>query len=41
MGVTADGSAAIGLGPEPFAAFLRTEQAKWAEAVRIRGAQVD
>jgi len=38
---TADGSIAIGMGPEPFAAFLRTEQAKWAEAVRISGAQVD
>jgi len=39
--VTADGSAAVGLGPEPFAAFLRAEAAKWGEAVRISGAQVD
>jgi tripartite-type tricarboxylate transporter receptor subunit TctC len=39
--VTADGSAAIGMGPEPFAAFLRSEQAKWSEAVRVSGAQVD
>ena len=38
---TADGSTAVGMGPEPFAAFLRSEQAKWAEAVRISGAQVD
>jgi len=38
---TADGSTAVGMGPEPFAAFLRAEQVKWAEAVRISGAQVD
>jgi tripartite-type tricarboxylate transporter receptor subunit TctC len=39
--VTADGSTAVGLGPEPFAAFLRSEQRVWAEAVRVSGAQVD
>jgi tripartite-type tricarboxylate transporter receptor subunit TctC len=39
--VTADGSTAVGMGPEPFAVFLRAEQAKWAEAVRISGATVD
>jgi tripartite-type tricarboxylate transporter receptor subunit TctC len=39
--VTADGSAAVGMGPGPFAAFLRSEAAKWGEAVRISGAQVD
>jgi tripartite-type tricarboxylate transporter receptor subunit TctC len=38
---TADGSAAVGMGPEPFAAFLRSEAAKWGEAVRISGAKVD
>ena len=39
--VTADGSAAVGMGPDLFAAFLRAEAAKWGEAVRISGAQVD
>ncbi len=38
---TADGSIAVGMGPEPFAAFLRAEAAKWGEAVRISGAKVD
>ena len=38
---TADGSTAVGLGPEPFAAFLRSEAQKWGEAVRVSGAQVD
>jgi len=38
---TADGSTAVGLGPERFAPFLRAEAAKWGEAVRISGAQVD
>ncbi len=38
---TADGSTAVGMGPEPFAAFLRSEAQKWGEAVRISGAQVD
>lgn len=38
---TADGSIAVGMGPEPFAAFLRAEAQKWGEAVRISGAQVD
>jgi tripartite-type tricarboxylate transporter receptor subunit TctC len=38
---TADGSIAMGIGPVPFAAFLRTETEKWTEAVRISGAQVD
>jgi tripartite-type tricarboxylate transporter receptor subunit TctC len=38
---TADGSMAVGMGPEPFAAFLRAEARKWGEAVRVSGAQVD
>jgi len=38
---TADGSIAVGMGPEPFAAFLRAEATKWAEAVRLSGARVD
>ena len=38
---TADGSAAVGMGPEDFATFLRGEAQKWGEAVRISGAQVD
>ena len=38
---TADGSIAVGMGPAPFAAFLRAEAAKWQEAVRISGAKVD
>lgn len=38
---TADGSIAVGMGPEAFAAFLRSEAAKWQEAVRISGAKVD
>ena len=39
--VTADGSAAMGLGPDAFATFLRAEATKWGEAVRLSGAQVD
>jgi tripartite-type tricarboxylate transporter receptor subunit TctC len=38
---TADGSAAVGMGPEEFSVFLRSEAQKWGEAVRISGAQVD
>jgi tripartite-type tricarboxylate transporter receptor subunit TctC len=38
---TADGSIAFGMGPEPFATFLRDEAAKWQEAVRLSGAKVD
>jgi tripartite-type tricarboxylate transporter receptor subunit TctC len=38
---TADGSIAVAMGPEPFAAFLRAEAVKWAEAVRLSGARVD
>jgi tripartite-type tricarboxylate transporter receptor subunit TctC len=38
---TADGSTIVAMGPEAFAGFLRSEQAKWAEAVRLSGAQVD
>ena len=38
---TADGSIAVGMGPSDFAPFLRSEQRKWGEAVRISGAQVD
>lgn len=38
---TADGSIAVGMGPERFAGFLRSEAQKWGEAVRISGAQVD
>ncbi|MGG5820419.1 Bug family tripartite tricarboxylate transporter substrate binding protein [Falsiroseomonas sp. HW251] len=38
---TADGSAAVGMGPDRFAGFLREEAEKWGEAVRISGAQVD
>jgi tripartite-type tricarboxylate transporter receptor subunit TctC len=38
---TADGSIAVGMGPEPFAAFLGHEAQKWGEAVRISGARVD
>jgi tripartite-type tricarboxylate transporter receptor subunit TctC len=38
---TADGSTAVGMGPERFAAFLREEARKWGEAVRISGATVD
>lgn len=38
---TADGSIAVGMGPDAFAAFLRGEAEKWGEAVRISGAQVD
>ena len=38
---TADGSTAVGLGPERFAAFLRDESVKWGEAVRVSGATVD
>jgi len=38
---TADGSTAIGMGPDRFAEFLREEAQKWGEAVRISGAQVD
>lgn len=38
---TADGSAAVGLGPERFASFLREEAVKWGDAVRISGATVD
>jgi tripartite-type tricarboxylate transporter receptor subunit TctC len=38
---TADGSIAVGMGPAAFATFLRSEQRKWAEAVRISGAKVD
>jgi tripartite-type tricarboxylate transporter receptor subunit TctC len=39
--VTADGSTALGLGPDRFATFLREEAVKWGEAVRISGATVD
>lgn len=39
--VTADGSIAVGMGPEAFAGFLRAEAQKWGEAVRLSGAQVD
>ncbi|MGG5808069.1 tripartite tricarboxylate transporter substrate-binding protein [Falsiroseomonas sp. CW058] len=39
--VTADGSTAVGLGPDLFAPFLREEAVKWGEAVRISGATVD
>jgi tripartite-type tricarboxylate transporter receptor subunit TctC len=39
--VTADGSTAIGMGPDRFPAFLRSEGQLWGEAVRISGAQVD
>ncbi|WP_372619621.1 Bug family tripartite tricarboxylate transporter substrate binding protein [Falsiroseomonas sp.] len=38
---TADGSIAVGMGPEQFATFLRSEDQKWTEAVRISGAKVD
>ncbi len=39
--VTADGSAALGIGPAAFPAFLRREAETWGEAVRISGAKVD
>ena len=39
--VTADGSIAVGMGPDAFAPFLRAEATKWGEAVRLSGAQVD
>lgn len=38
---TADGSIAVGMGPDRFATFLRAEAVKWGEAVRISGAKVD
>jgi tripartite-type tricarboxylate transporter receptor subunit TctC len=38
---TADGSVAVGMGPERFATFLRSEAEKWGEAVRVSGAKVD
>jgi tripartite-type tricarboxylate transporter receptor subunit TctC len=38
---TADGTIAVGMGAAEFAAFLRAEQARWAEAVPISGARVD
>jgi tripartite-type tricarboxylate transporter receptor subunit TctC len=38
---TADGTIAVGMGPEQFATFLRSEAEKWGEAVRISGAKVD
>ncbi|WP_270937032.1 tripartite tricarboxylate transporter substrate binding protein [Falsiroseomonas oryzae] len=38
---TADGSTAVGLGPDRFAAFLRREAEIWGEAVRVSGATVD
>lgn len=39
--IMADGSIVMAFGPERFAAFIRTEAAKWGEAVRISGARVD
>ncbi len=39
--VTADGTAGVGMGPDAMPEFLRTEAAKWGEAVRLSGAQVD
>jgi tripartite-type tricarboxylate transporter receptor subunit TctC len=38
---TADGSIAVAMGPAAFVEFLRGEQAKWTEAVRVSGAKVD
>jgi tripartite-type tricarboxylate transporter receptor subunit TctC len=38
---TADGSTALGLGPDRFATFLRREADTWGEAVRLSGATVD
>ncbi|MBU8542207.1 MULTISPECIES: tripartite tricarboxylate transporter substrate binding protein [Roseomonadaceae] len=38
---TADGSIAIGMGPDRFATFLRAEAQKWGEAVRVSGARID
>jgi tripartite-type tricarboxylate transporter receptor subunit TctC len=38
---TADGSTAVGHGPDRFASFLRREAEVWGEAVRISGATVD
>jgi tripartite-type tricarboxylate transporter receptor subunit TctC len=38
---TADGSIAVGMGPEQVAPFLRAEAEKWGEAVRVSGARVD
>ncbi len=38
---TADGSIAVGMGPDAFAAFLRAEATKWGEAVRLSGARID
>lgn len=38
---TADGSAALGIGPAAFGPFLRREAEVWGEAVRISGAKVD
>jgi tripartite-type tricarboxylate transporter receptor subunit TctC len=38
---TADGSIAVGRGPEAFAPFQRREAQTWGEAVRVSGATVD
>lgn len=38
---TADGTIAVGMPADRFAAFLRVEETKWIEAVRLSGAQVD
>jgi tripartite-type tricarboxylate transporter receptor subunit TctC len=38
---TADGTIAAGLDAAAFRDFLRAEDAKWREAVRLSGAQVD
>lgn len=38
---TADGSTAVGMGPDAFAGFLRAEATKWGEAVRLSGARID
>jgi len=39
--VTADGTIAVGMGAAQFRDYLRAEDAKWREAVRLSGAQVD
>jgi tripartite-type tricarboxylate transporter receptor subunit TctC len=39
--LTADGSIAVGMEAARFARFLAVDYARWGEAVRLSGAQVD